>query len=62
MLLTAEHLDGAARIILTTYLKETGFHNMDKTELNYNIMTEISNLKKKNLWCKYRNGIYKNTK
>jgi hypothetical protein len=32
MLLTAElYLDGAARIILTTYLKETGFHNMDNT-------------------------------
>jgi hypothetical protein len=32
MLLTAElYLDGAARIVLTTYLKQTGFHNMDKT-------------------------------
>jgi len=31
MLLTAElYLDGAARITLTTYLQETGFHNMDK--------------------------------
>ena len=32
MLLTAElYLDGAARITVTTCLKETGFHNMDKT-------------------------------
>lgn len=39
MLLTAEmYLDGATRIILTTYLKEIRFHNMDKIQRNYNIM------------------------
>jgi hypothetical protein len=41
MLLTAElYLDGPASNILTTYLKETSFHNMDKTELNYITMVK----------------------
>jgi hypothetical protein len=35
LLTTAMYLDGPASNMLTTYLKQTSFHNMDKTELNY---------------------------
>lgn len=35
LLTTALYLDGPASNMLTTYLKQTSFHNMDKTELNY---------------------------